>query len=124
MIKKLFNVAWDMWEHRNGIAHAMDHPWRQEENRQIENEIRNQFKMGTATLQGKDKFRLESLATVLNFDYDKRIQWLGSMKAARSAFVEAQTMQTEGPNQLVTDMREGLISWLRGNHSGGSLGTH
>jgi hypothetical protein len=25
LIKKMWEVAWDLWEHRNGIAHSKDH---------------------------------------------------------------------------------------------------
>ena len=118
LIKKLLDVAWDMWEHRNGIAHDINHPWRQEERRQTEAEIKDQFNIGTSTLKTQDRYYLESLEAVLQYDHATQQQWLSSVKAARSAFADSQIVPQERPNQLVEGMRAGMTNWLRGNPSG------
>ena len=89
-----------------------------EARRNTEAEIKEQFAMGTATLKPKDRYRLESLDHVLNYDHETQLQWLGSVKAARSAFADSQIVRIEEPNQLMTNMRIGLTNWLRGTHSG------
>ena len=120
LIRKLFDVAWDLWDHRNGILHSPLHPWRIEEYHRTDAEIREQFAKGTNDLKTTDHYRLESLDQVLQYDHHTKIQWLGSIKAARSHFADSQIPRVEGPNQQVANMRIGLHNWLRGSHSGNS----
>ena len=113
LIRKLWNTAWDLWEHRNGILHDKNHPWKIEENRQTALEIQEQFKLGSDGLAGKDKCRLwQPVGEILTLPPDTQKQWLLSIKAARHQF-EASKIQDEAPNPVVTNMRASLATWLR-----------
>ena len=117
--KKLWMVAWDQWEHRNGIAHSPDHPWRMEEKPITAANIKNQFTLGTHGLAPRDHYRLNvDVDILLSYPYDRQKQWLQSILAARQYFESTQTVREEAPAQPVTNMRIGMHVWLRGNNSG------
>ena len=55
LIEKIFEVAWDQWEHRNGVLHDPDNKFDEEENLKVNHAIRHEFTMGAGQLQQADK---------------------------------------------------------------------
>ena len=121
IIKKLWNVAWDLWEHRNGIRHDPLHPWKIAEAQSLKEAIRLEFRIGTATLLAQDRHRLyEGPQYILHQPIETQQQWIRSIHAARASFVASQQnmMEEEQPSPVVTNMRIGLRDWLHGTPNG------
>ena len=115
------NVAWDLWEHRNGIKHDPCHPWRIAELNTMADEIRMQFRLGTATLLAQDQHRLNcTMEDIVNYSPLTQQQWIRSLHAARTRYVASQNSMEEevSPNPVVANMRSGLHDWLHGTHNG------
>jgi hypothetical protein len=74
LIQKLWQVAWDLWEHRNGYLHE------KEDNlilKQANKGIQDQFKLGYAELdQHTQALFTRGSASILQKPLDIRQQWL------------------------------------------------
>ena len=113
LIRKLWNVAWDLWEHRNGITHSADHPWRIEERNITADKIREQYYLGTTTLLRKDHHRLSRpQEELLTLDHDEQTKWLQSVVASRKQYEQSLTRTDESHSQMVVNMRTNLSNWL------------
>ena len=113
LIRKLWNVAWDLWEHRNGITHSADHPWRIEERNITADKIREQYYLGTTTLLRKDHHRLSRpQEELLALDHDEQTKWLQSVVASRKQYEQSLTRTDDTHSQMVVNMRTNLSNWL------------
>ena len=84
LLQKLFNVSWDMWEHRNGIKHKTLTPARIRALRNLETSIRAEYHKGNTALLLRDKQLLSKpLQTVLAYPCIEQEQWLSSVSLAR-----------------------------------------
>jgi hypothetical protein len=108
LIKKLMNVAWDMWQYRNSVLH--DDPENHhtkllvnEANRAIEQE----FSRGTTTLLREDRFLLRSKRTVMSGELADKTRWLASISGARAAW---EAKQAEIPTY--DHERRAMEAWL------------
>jgi hypothetical protein len=82
LIRKLWQVAWDLWEHRNGYLHEKDNNLISE---QVNKGIQEQFNLGYFELdQQTQALFLKGLAALLRKPLDVRQQWLRRVKVARS----------------------------------------
>ena len=119
LIQKLWNVSWDLWEHRNGIQHDPHHPWRLAERTTLAEEINRQFTLGNNNLAPKDYYRLAgSSEEIITLPIERQKQWLQSVLAARDQFLNQQREDNEAETQNpdVARMRAGLNDWIRGTH--------
>jgi hypothetical protein len=82
LIRKLWQVAWDLWEHRNGYLHE------KEDNlisKQVNKGIQDQLKLGYCELDRQTQALFSrGLAAILRKPLDIRQQWLRRVKAARN----------------------------------------
>ena len=97
IIKKLQEVAWDMWEHRNGVLHKQPDKHRRrldlvEANAAIEKE----WERGQQGLLTKDRFLFRNKKTVTENTLEKKWTWLKSVALARQG--EQTTQPPEGPS--------------------------
>ena len=118
LIKKLLEIAWDLWDLRNGIYHDRDHLWKDEERGVLIIEIRRQFDMGTSSLLPRDHSKLSgNPEDILKLPDDQQKQWLASMLAARECFRhQADINQNLNYLPAVLRMRTELASWLNGGN--------
>jgi hypothetical protein len=108
LIKKLMNVAWDMWQHRNSVLHDDPENYHtkllvSEADRAIEQE----FAIGTATLLREDRFLLRSKRTVMSGELADKTRWLTSISGARAAW---EAKQAEVPTY--DHERRAMEAWL------------
>ena len=54
LIKKLWDISWDMWEHRNGIAHDRAHPWKLQARQELLATAREHRSLGIESLPPED----------------------------------------------------------------------
>ena len=118
LIRKLLEIAWDLWEHRNGIAHAPNHPWKDEERGVLAVEIKQQFNMGTTTLLPRDRSKLSMAPEdILKLSDDLQRQWVASMLAARECYRhQTDINQDLNSRPAVLRMRTELAGWLNGGN--------
>jgi len=104
LIKKLWNVAWDMWEQRNNALHESNLNRETILEKDINNKIRKIYSVGIGQL-ARGGFRLmkHPLEHQLQLPLNTKQQWVESINAAlhrkkihehRSMLVEQQLMET------------------------------
>jgi hypothetical protein len=102
LIRKLWQVAWDLWEHRNGFLHES------EDNlisNQTNNEIQEQFRAGCHELDRQSQALFARGAdSILRKPLEVRQQWLRRVKVARSR------TQTQGG---FAPERRMMAKWLK-----------
>jgi hypothetical protein len=108
VIQKLWDVAWDQWNHRNGILHDKDNSVIRSLQ---EEQIRKQFAQGwtTVTRDAKTLFR-DGLDKTLELSAELQAGWLIRVEAARSRFLRQQDEQAN----TYSRERQALARWLRG----------
>jgi hypothetical protein len=97
IIKKLWDVAWDLWEQRNGFLHDRAYQETLHNMAGIDAEIRFQFQQGHTHLPKRLQYIFEgNVEDLLNTSVLHWQQWLASITAARAMANERQTLQDQG----------------------------
>ena len=82
IIKKLWDIAWDLWEHRNGFLHKEKQTAQQLA--QVEKDVRQEFHLGSSRLAPRDQpLFSKSLEEMLESSYDLQKAWVMLVQAAR-----------------------------------------
>jgi len=83
LIKKLWNIAWDMWDHRNGILHHMDQPRHDILDSAINDQIRQLFSHGLQAVP-RDAFTFfrRPMEEILSSSRWYKERWVASVQAA------------------------------------------
>ena len=109
LIKKVWEVSWDMWDHRNHVRTTTTTPAMRREIENLNEQIVEQFEEGEAGLGQQDHQLLaKPLAHVLGLDLDHKSQWLESISLARIWFVN----QHEVESPSLRHQREFMASWM------------
>jgi hypothetical protein len=104
LIRKLWLIAWDLWEHRNGYLHDKEVTLLTQ---QVDSAISDQFSIGFATLDGPTRVLFRGgLQAVLNKPFDVKQQWLRRIQQARSNVALGKAFHSE---------RQVMAKWL-GTH--------
>ena len=83
--KAILELNWSMWEHRNHIYHDPQHPWNQQNHREVQQQIRDQFDHYSRELfLPADRWLFEKtpVHTLLKNEPDFLSNWLTSVSAA------------------------------------------
>ena len=106
IIKKLWDVAWDLWEHRNGILHDSDTNVAEQ---QLNFEVTVEYNMGpqTVTREARQLFRPGLNKLLLLLPAAKRA-WLIRVRNSRIQFAELATTR-----QSFSAERSGMAHWLQ-----------
>jgi hypothetical protein len=101
----MWQVAWNMWEHRNGILHNKEQSIILQ---QLHTNIREEFVTGPADLP-KEAHALfkQGCAAILAKPVEVKQQWLSRIQLARSRAIK--TQQTFG------NERRTMARWLHGS---------
>jgi hypothetical protein len=107
LIKKLWDTAWDMWDHRNRVVHDQESGVRAIELRWA---IRLQFQLGAqgVTLQARRLFQ-GGVQKVLRYPIEVQEAWVCQIKAARDRF---ERQQADGRREI-DQMRNAMAQFLR-----------
>ena len=82
IIKKLWNIAWDLWEHRNGYVHSALQPTTKIV--QMVKAIRQEFQLGSAMLAvGDQPLFSKSINQLLQSPYEVQKAWIDLVQVAR-----------------------------------------
>jgi hypothetical protein len=103
LIRKLWLIAWDLWEHRNGFLHNKDQSILIS---QLDAQIADQFKIGTSSLDSDTKSLFkQGLPSILERPLDVKQQWLRRVCAARNNV-------SLGNNARYSTERQIMARWL------------
>jgi hypothetical protein len=84
ILSKIWDISWDMWEHRNGIAHDTLHPRRLAKLQVIQQEVKDAFGDGCDDLLSRDKRLFDKgLEKILAGSDIEMRQWTTSVLLAR-----------------------------------------
>jgi len=112
LIQKLWDVAWDLWEHRNGFVHAKENVEIREGMALIDDNIRSEFQRGPHGLQPRDHYLFDgTIGTLLQSSIIYRQRWLRRVETARARASRRQAMTLSGERQV-------LRNWLQGANGG------
>jgi hypothetical protein len=107
LIKKLWQIAWDLWEHRNKIHQENLEAEEKEKNRVT---IRNEYGMGTIGLEGYDRCLFNKpLVDRLEAPLFQQNAWIRRVQAAR---IRAQYNPTNRAANALENLRR-LLTQLR-----------
>ena len=111
LLKRLNAIAWDQWEHRNGILHHPNHPRQQAAVRLLHREMVQEWSTGPANLPRCDRhhFNITSAELFLKpLSYKKA--WLQNVHASR----QRQARLVANDLELITlsQQRSRLFQWM------------
>ena len=96
IIMKLWDVAWDLWEQRNGFLHARDNQETLHNMVTIDAEIRLQFHHGAARLPRWAHYLFEgNVDTLLSTSIHHQKKWLASVTAAWEMAAHSQSQRDQ-----------------------------
>ena len=108
LIQKLWDIAWDLWEHRIGIVHSAENAAILHNMAFVDQEIRNQFQRGLTSLSHRDHHLFQrSVYDILEAPIPYRRKWLHRVETAR-ARAERRLFTTYSAE------RQALCAWLQG----------
>ena len=111
LIKKLLDVSWDMWDHRNHIKHNSPHPnFEPQHQNPLNQQIRQEWATGMGSILADERFLFKNntLPDLLSCSTPEKCTWLESVAVARAASTSLQ----ERTNRSAQGSRELLESWL------------
>ena len=86
LIKKLWQVAWDQWEHRNATLHKQTSIPSIEASEHLNTTISAEYHSGSITLLPQDRYLFGTpLDKLLKQSFDQRTLWLQRIRTARNA---------------------------------------
>ena len=85
LIRKLWEVSWDQWDHRNEILKNSDDAERLHGMEEIDAEIRREMARGPGNLQQRHRYHFDiELERLLEKPPENRRAWLENVRAARN----------------------------------------
>ena len=74
---RIWQIAWQLWDHQNNILHGDNHTFHPEEIEQISKEIQHEWSTNLSTLPMSYKYLFkDSVQTILNKSHTHRLNWL------------------------------------------------
>ena len=111
LIKKLFDVAWDLWDHRNDVNNAKKNQATLYNMKKVDPEIRSQFRRGSESMPQRYEYLFAgSVEDLLKSSVQHRLSWIKSVRKARSM----NTTRKERREQSFAASRQFMHEWLSG----------
>ena len=110
LILQLYNISWDMWEHRNNIKHNTLNPAKFRKIRALDTSIRQEYTKGQDNLLSRDQrwFKHTAQTIIDQYTPTEKSQWLTSIRNARWRW-----LQRQESHRLTQDAsRQLLRNWL------------
>jgi hypothetical protein len=105
---KLLKISWDMWDHRNGILHHKDHPWKQAESEALNSRIEDEYDQGPLHLDEGAQWLRRTTQAVKNLPIEAKQQWLRSVELARRTY----DRDTAAEYREMRPERTAMAAWL------------
>jgi len=114
ILQKLWNIAWDMWEHRNGILHENENLVTRSMTIQLNARVSRVYTdLSLRALRHNNRHLVyHSLTVLLKKDTNYKVQWLSVAEPALSeSRLEAWRSNTR-TDRMVQGVRRCMFSWL------------
>jgi hypothetical protein len=114
LIQKLWDIAWDLWEHRNGILHEKTNLVSDAELHTIDRNIRNSFlHLRSISLPAHDRHLLSiSLTRLLRKDRSYKSEWLRLATIVLQSKAHEQWLRRTSNALLIRGMQHGMQHFL------------
>ena len=109
IITKLWDIAWDMWQHRNHVTHNTLHPQKQLEMELLGLEVNEWYEQGPDELLQRDRNLFQkSVETLLKGSGNEQEQWITSVRLAHQRAAAAKATR----DASMINERALMESWL------------
>ncbi len=114
LIKKMWDIAWDLWEHRNGILYQSSNVATDAELLNIDRSVRNNFtKLQNLLLPAHDKHLLSlALPRLLKKDKVFKEAWLRNATMVINGHCQAQWIMRNANAQMIRGMQQRMRQFL------------
>ena len=110
LIKKLYDIAWDMWEHRNHILHAKENEEVLHNMTLVDSEITFLWRQGYGNLPAREHYLFSgSLEDLLQSSVRNRQTWLATVNSAHAMG----DIRREVSNARTAASRQLMHDWLQ-----------
>jgi hypothetical protein len=115
LIKKLWDIAWDLWEHRNGVLHEKDNAVSSAELHRLNRSVSDAFsRLQLLSLPANDWHLLSiSLAKLLKKDQLYKETWLRNASMTLQDKCHSQWSRRHAQERLIHGMRIRMKNFLR-----------
>jgi hypothetical protein len=114
LLKKLWQIAWDLWEHRNGILHNRQNMITAEECTRLDQMIRNVYYDYRQSLLIQDRYLTSlPLRTLLSKGTSYKRTWLSQMDVAIKNQWRQQWSSRQRQEEELQAMQRSLRRWLQ-----------
>jgi hypothetical protein len=109
LIQKVWEVSWDMWDHRNEVRLQTLTPAKRRRLIALNRLVLSEYTRGIVGLRARDHHWLSKpQSTILQYDYNRKEQWAESIHLARVRFDN----QAEHEANITRRQRDMLSEWL------------
>ena len=115
VIKKLWDIAWDLWEHRNGVLHETENLVTRSMAAQLDAKVSRIYNdLYSRALRNYDRHLVHlSLSALLRKDTNYKVMWISVAEPAlREGRHEAWVHQTRH-DCMIQGMSRRMMSWLK-----------
>ena len=108
LIRKLWDIAWDLWDHRNSQIHKPGKLDEYEDTELLDADIRTEFALGSppnCTFRYRPHYRYDNVNVILDLPNVQRFLWLKKSRLIRQRLLEATPLNAE---------RNAMRAWLNG----------
>jgi hypothetical protein len=114
IIKKLWDIAWDLWQHRNEILHHKENHIAQETLRMLRHEVTRLFnELSSSHLLQRDRYLLRlSLGSLQKKDKEYKEAWVQQASTALQAINHSLWMRWKRSQQILRRMSHVMHRWL------------
>jgi hypothetical protein len=114
LIKSLWDIAWDLWEHRKGILHEQTNHVLREEQHHVDLKIQSIYSK-LLGLNPKDRYLIQSsISDTLNRTPQYKQIWLRQAEEVAKSIQLQVRQDIEARIRETNRMRQRLRSWLIG----------
>jgi len=115
IILKLWNIAWDLWAHRNGILHEQENRVTQSEIQQLNSRVSQTYSdLHSRALRQYDLHLVcLSRSELLKKDITYKMQWLSVAEPVLQSGRTEDWRERTRSERMIRGMRRGLFAWLQ-----------
>jgi len=115
LITKLWDIAWDLWEHRNGVLHQQDNIITEGMIHIINRQVRSLYFHAAqfSLLPADTPLIRRPLQEILSKDYTFKKTWVSHVKQALSVGKQEVWEARKNREEALSRMRQCMKTWLR-----------
>ena len=115
LVKKLWDIAWDLWEHRNGVLHESENVVSNAALRHLDMKVMDTFnRIRSLLLPAHDRHLISlSLSRLLKKDRIYKEVWLNNALVSISGYNHTQWSKRHSNEVMLKGMQRCMRSYLR-----------